>query len=119
MYTVLVIEDDATLRYLMLKMLQRLACDCLTASTSSEGEALALEWRPALVLLDIMLPSQGGYLTCQNLRAQGYIGVITLVSVLPELDGEQCQALGANAYLRKPITIPILKNHLQWLSGRS
>jgi two-component system, OmpR family, response regulator len=117
MHTVLVIDGDATLRYLMVKMLQRLMCHCLTASTSSEGETLALEVHPALVLLDMMVPGQGGYITCQNLRAKGYTGVITLVSVLPELDGAQRQACGADAYLRKPITIPILKNHLQWLSN--
>jgi DNA-binding response OmpR family regulator len=113
-FTVLVIEDDAGLRFVLQQLLKRLDCQPITVGTGRQGEALALELHPHLILVDILLPDQDGYVTCRNLRAQGYTGIITLISVLPE-DMVERHNGEANGYLQKPLTKDTLYIQIQAL----
>jgi CheY-like chemotaxis protein len=82
MVSVLLIDDDPDVRALMAVLLNRLGCQALFAPDGVEGQALALQAQPDLILLDIMMNGQNGYKTCANLRAQGYAGRIMMVSAI-------------------------------------
>ena len=118
MLSVLVVDDEPNLRLLTRRMLTRLNCESIEASNGIQGEELALEHKPDLVLLDIMMPVQDGYETCAHLRTRGYNGVIILVSAISELEGKSRAAeIGANAYIPKPMTLDVLRLHLQHLQS--
>ncbi|MEP7284264.1 MAG: response regulator [Chloroflexota bacterium] len=116
--TVLIVDDDLDWRLLLRQRLTNSNCETLQARNGEEGESLALEKQPDLVLLDIMMPIQDGYQTCKNLRDKGYTGRIVLMSAMKEDIGQQksidCQAQG---YLKKPIASQDLKLHLDQLTS--
>jgi DNA-binding response OmpR family regulator len=114
MFTVLTIDDDQHLRTLMAILLTKLGCLALGAPNGQEGQVIAHEARPDLILVDIMMDDQDGYTTCYNLRAQGYTGRLILVSA-KALEPDRFIVCGADSYIQKPLTLPILKQHLKTL----
>jgi two-component system response regulator RpaA len=110
---VLVVDDDPAIRLVTKRLLRLLKCDVYEAKDGVEGEAIALELQPDLVLLDIMMPNQDGYETCIRLRAAGFDRPILMFSALLR-NNERAYALqiGANEYVQKPITREILSRYL-------
>ena len=113
MFSVLLIDDDPDVRALMAVVLKRLGCEALFAPNGVEGQALALQAQPDLILLDIMMDGQNGYETCANLRAQGYAGTIMLVSAISEDKGQlEAEICGADGYWQKPVTLQFLRERI-------
>lgn len=112
---VLVVDDDPAIRLVTKRLLRLLKCDVYEAKDGVEGEAIALELQPDLVLMDIMMPNQDGYETCIRLRAAGFDRPILMFSALLR-DNERAYAMqiGANEYLQKPITREILSRYLNF-----
>jgi DNA-binding response OmpR family regulator len=113
MPTILLVDDDPLSRDLVRLRLATLNCTVVEASNGIDAEQLTFEIQPDLILLDIMMPLQDGYTTCRNLRSKGFRGMITLVSVLPELmvmrNAIMCKADG---YIQKPMSQGILERHI-------
>lgn len=102
---VLIVDDDPAIRLVTKRMLKNLKCEVLEAKDGLEGERVALEHNPDLILLDIMMPMQDGYETCTHLRQRGFQGCILLFSALVrENERGRAAAAGASGYLQKPIT---------------
>jgi DNA-binding response OmpR family regulator len=77
---------------------------------ATDGEAalrLAGEFRPDLVLLDIMMPKKSGFEVCEGLRAdpaQANLKIIMLTAKGRETEVAKGLALGADAYITKPFS---------------
>jgi len=114
MVTVLVIDDDADMRMLVSIFLNNLDYDVLEARDGIEGESIALARQPDIILLDLMMSKQDGFITCANLRSRGFAGHILVLSAVPAAKGRQ-KALdsGANEYMEKPINPPNLRQQLE------
>ncbi|HRE49240.1 MAG TPA: response regulator [Aggregatilineales bacterium] len=111
---VLVVDDDPAIRLVTKRMLKNMQCEAYEAKDGVEGERLANELLPDLVLLDIMMPLQDGYETCARLRRGGYMGRIVLFSALMR-DNERNRAkvAGATGYIQKPVTREELEQYLE------
>src|SRR5829696_6693309 len=102
---VLVVDDDSNFRTLVTELLERAGFSTIEAETGSEALALAVEHRPILVVLDVVLPESNGYAVCNELR-------LKLGNRLPIMfvSGERCYPfdrvagllIGADDYLVKP-----------------
>ncbi|HLT44062.1 MAG TPA: response regulator, partial [Luteimonas sp.] len=68
---VLVVEDDATTRSMLRKLLERQGWEVSEAGNGREGLERVREARPALVLLDLMMPEMDGFGFLEALRAGG------------------------------------------------
>ena len=66
--SILLIEDDRDMRDLVAKHLEHSGFDVQKAEDGIKGQALALQYSPDLILLDLMLPSVDGLTLCQRLR---------------------------------------------------
>jgi DNA-binding response OmpR family regulator len=104
--TILIIEDDAT----MLRVLKdNLEYSGMTVKTASDGEAgleRAVDVRPDLILLDIMLPRINGYEVCRLLREEGVdTPIIMLTAKGQESDIVLGLNLGADDYVTKPFSM--------------
>jgi CheY-like chemotaxis protein len=100
---VLVVEDDPELRRVIQEMLED---EGLTARTAMDGMQ-ALEHqehqRPALMILDIMLPDIDGEGVANALRsAYGKVPILVLTALYQA--SEEIDQIGAYGYLRKPFT---------------
>ena len=100
---VLVVEEDPDIRTYVVLQLREQGYDVLTAETGDEGLELALTSRPALVLLDLLLPGIDGYTVCREIRAHSEVPVIVLSGRSREQDRVRALELGADAYLTKPV----------------
>jgi CheY-like chemotaxis protein len=108
-------DDDPIMRYITSFMVQKLAYHPVEATNGREGEYLALQLHPLVILLDIMMPVQDGYETIRHLRARGYSGAITITSAVPEAEGAtQATDCGAKGYLSKPLDFELLRLHVQY-----
>ena len=77
-------------------------------AVATDGEAvlrLAGEFRPELVLLDIMMPKKSGFEVCEALRAdpaQANLKIIMLSTLAQDADIEEGTRAGADRYITKP-----------------
>ncbi len=110
--TVLYIEDNAVNIVLMEAMLARLGgVNLVTANLPQEGLDVARRELPALVLLDIQLPGMDGFEVLRRLRADASTREIPVIAVSAnamESDLAAGLAAGFDAYLTKPLDMPVL-----------
>ena len=104
--TVLVVEDDPTLRLGLTKALRSDGYRVVTAPTGPEGLETALGDPPDLVILDVMLPGMNGYEVLESLRARdAEIPVIMLTAKGEEEDRVRGLKSGADDYVVKPFGV--------------
>ena len=100
--TVLMVEDDASVRGPIAEALQRIGYSVLEAETAAEGlETYECE-RPDLVLLDMNLPDRSGLEILDELHANGAV-VVFLTGSSDVATAVQAMQRGAESYLTKPV----------------
>jgi two-component system OmpR family response regulator len=116
---VLIVEDEPRLAAMLSMGLRAEGFVVEAVSTGVDGLWQATEHDFDVVVLDIMLPGISGYEVLRQMRARG---VWTPVMMLTAKDGEYDQTdafdLGADDYLTKPFSFPVLVAHLRALVRR-
>lgn len=102
--TVLVVDDDPNVVELARLYLERDGYRVLTALDGAEGLASAREYRPDLVVLDVMLPRLNGLDVCRALRKESQVAIIMLTARVEEEDRLAGLELGADDYITKPFS---------------
>ena len=100
---VLVIDDDATARDLMRRVLSREGFDVVTAADGPEGLEIARELRPSVITLDVLMREMDGWKVLQAIRADPALADTPVVMLTIVDEKQHGLALGASAYLTKPI----------------
>jgi len=107
--TVLVVEDDHSLREGLALNFRLHGYDVVTAADGEEGMRKAFDMRPDLIVLDIMLPGYSGLEILSELREKGEQVPVLVLSSRDELDDKvEGLGLGADDYLTKPFELPEL-----------
>jgi signal transduction histidine kinase len=103
---ILVVDDDATTRRTLRAMLEKALYKVECAASGAEALALLPEYRPELVLLDVLMPDMDGLETCRRIRTLpggDLLPVVFLTSDLrPETHAEAFRAK-CDDFLRKPV----------------
>jgi DNA-binding response OmpR family regulator len=106
MQRILIIEDELPMQMALVDSLEDAGYKTLTASDGESGLERALEERPDLILLDIMLPRLDGLSVCAELRHRG---MQSPVLMLTAKDGVDDRVTGLDAggddYLAKPFRV--------------
>ena len=105
MTQILVIEDDATVCTLMLKLLKAEAFEVLIANDGRTGVQLAEGHEPDLIICDVMMPEFDGYEVLRQLRDRPSTATIPFIFLSAKADRSdlrQGMELGADDYLTKP-----------------
>lgn len=103
--TVLIIEDEHTLRRALSYNLAQEGFRVLTASDGVEGRDLALSSSPDLVVLDLMLPKLDGLDVCRSIRHEASTPILILTAKAEEVDRIVGLEVGADDYLTKPFSM--------------
>jgi signal transduction histidine kinase/DNA-binding response OmpR family regulator len=111
--TILVIDDDPTVREIMQRFLSREGFDVITSMSGQEGLRLAREQSPDVILLDVRMPNLNGWQVLSRLKSDPDLANIPVVMVTVEEDQSLGCALGAVDYLLKPIDSDRLLTLLQ------
>jgi DNA-binding response OmpR family regulator len=106
METVLIIEDDPTMLIGLRDNFEFKGYKVVTAADGEKGLNAALNAKPDLILLDIMLPKINGYEICRLIREQKItVPIIMLTAKGDESDIVLGLNLGADDYVTKPFSI--------------
>src|SRR6266567_1522056 len=97
---VLIVEDSRFLRISNERALQKAGYDVITAADGEEGLRLAIERKPDLVILDLMLPKLPGYEVLRELRKRPETAAmpVMIVSSLPQSNDQKLLDQGATSY---------------------
>jgi DNA-binding response OmpR family regulator len=105
---ILVVEDDEAILELISHHLRRAGWEVRSVSTAADALQEAAQWRPALVVLDLLLPDQSGLEVCRQLYRDfpqdAVPGIIMLTALGEETDRIVGLQLGADDYLTKPFS---------------
>ena len=119
---ILLIEDDSDMLDLVAGHLEHGGFEVHKADDGIKGQALALQYCPNLILLDLMLPKVDGLTLCQRLRRDERTSKIPIL-MLTALDGIKDKVSGFNSgaddYLTKPFDLEELTVRVKALLRRS
>lgn len=105
--TILVVDDSATKRYLLVSWLSRAGFSVLEAETGTEALALLPDSDVDLVVLDVKLPDMSGFDVCERIKTDPVYGVLPVIHVsahaVDVVDRAHGLNRGADAYLAEPI----------------
>jgi len=107
MHTVLIAEDEPSLRLLVRASLQPSECDVVEAADGDAAWELLLQHRPAVAILDVWMPGRNGLDLTRAIRGSPALAgthVILLTGSAQTGDVAAGLAAGANQYLAKPFS---------------
>jgi len=104
MTTVLVVDDEPTIREIVVSYLRRDGFRTLEAADGNRARELLEAETPDLVVLDLMLPGVDGLELCRRIRARSQVPVIMLTARGEESDRIVGLELGADDYVTKPFS---------------
>ena len=108
---ILVVDDDPDQRRVLERDLTGAGYRVLTAADGEAGIAAVAAVRPDLVVLDVMMPRMNGFQACRALRENAEsadLPIVMLTSKDQPADQFWAEEVGADAYLTKPVEIPLL-----------
>jgi len=101
--TILVIDDDPSVRDLMSRFLTKLDLRVVVAANGEEGFRLAKEIRPLLITLDVVMPECDGWTVLNRLKSDKELAKIPVIMVTIVDNEARGMDLGASNYLIKPV----------------
>lgn len=101
---VLVVDDEPNIVELARLYLEKEGFRVAEAGSGEEALRLFEELRPALMVLDIMIPEPDGWEVCRRIRSRSTLPIIMLTAREDEVDKVVGLELGADDYLTKPFS---------------
>jgi CheY-like chemotaxis protein/anti-sigma regulatory factor (Ser/Thr protein kinase) len=115
--TILVIDDDQTVREVMERYLAREGFSVVTASGGVEGLKLAHELHPAAITLDVMMPDVDGWTVLAAIKGDPELADIPVILMSIVDEKNRGYALGATDYMVKPVDRERLSGVLRNICG--
>ena len=116
---ILVVDDENSISELIATSLRFVGFEVRTAATGSQALAIAEEFKPHALILDVMLPDQNGFEVCRQLRAEGHsVGVLFLTAKDTTEDKITGLTIGGDDYVTKPFSLEELVARLRALLRR-
>ena len=103
MKKILIIEDEESIRGFLKINLKRNGYEVIEADNGELGVKLALKEKPAIIILDVMLPGIDGFNVCKIIRNEDEkVGIIMLTAKSQDLDKIMGLEYGSDDYIIKP-----------------
>ncbi len=118
---VLVVEDNALMRGLAVKQLEKLGLEADVAVNGMQAIEKALARDYSLILMDCQMPEVDGFEATMEIRKEesikgGHVPIVAMTAFARAGDREHCLASGMDDFLSKPVTMDQLEDLIQkWL----
>ena len=103
--TILVVDDEKPIIDILVYNLQKEGYNTIEATDGEMGLNLAIEKRPNLILLDVMLPKMDGLTVCKRIKQSYSVPILMLSARDEEVDKIVGLELGADDYITKPFSV--------------
>lgn len=104
-YTILVVDDDPSLRDVVELILERIKCMCVKANDGEDALTLFKDIRPDLVILDVTMPKLDGFSVCKRIRmVNEKIPILFLSAKSDIVDKRVGFQAGADDWMVKPFS---------------
>lgn len=103
--TILIVDDEPSIRDILVYNLEREGYKTIEASDGATAVNMALEQKPDLILLDIMLPKLDGLSVCKRIKNSYNVPILILTAKDAEIDKILGLELGADDYITKPFSV--------------
>ena len=115
---IMIVEDEPVLLETLAYNLTRQGYDVITAADGQLAITLARKERPALLVLDVMLPGVDGFEVCRVLRQEMSVPILMLTARTDEVDKIVGLEVGADDYMTKPFSMRELQARVKALLRR-
>ena len=105
---VLVVDDDPHVLCLLSHIVEQAGYEVVSAENGADALTALKDQDPDLVVLDLLLPGISGFRICERIRAKGdraSIKVLAITGVGTAQNRRRIMALGADAYVTKPVDV--------------
>ncbi len=116
--SVLIVDDEQMTRSLLRMMLQREDYRIYEAGDGVEALTAVHQYRPDLILLDVMMPNMDGLTVCKRLREDVNTANMPIILLSAKTQSSAIQEgmqAGADLYLTKPVPRDVLLQNIQSL----
>ena len=103
--TILIVDDEPPIRDMLVYNLEKEGYKTIEASDGVTAVNVALEQKPDLILLDIMLPKLDGLSVCKRIKNSINVPILMLTAKDGEIDKILGLELGADDYITKPFSV--------------
>jgi DNA-binding response OmpR family regulator len=103
---ILLVDDSSTILMMEKFILRNHSYEIVTASDGEEGVRKAVEHRPDLVLLDVIMPKMGGFEACRRMREEEATRTTPIIMVTTRGEATNVETgwtSGCSDYITKPI----------------
>lgn len=118
-YTVLTVDDDENIRFLVNRWVEREGYSSCTAADASEALELIASHNIDMAFIDYRLPGMDGFSLIKKLRRDYYFPIVVISAETDELDQIVGLKAGADDYITKPFSERLLINKLEATLRRS
>ncbi len=109
--SVLIVDDEIDVLELLSYTFREEGYTVLCAEDGDEALEAAQEKQPDVIILDVMMPTVGGFEVCQRIRQDAHLRTTPVLMLTARTEDEhriEGLNVGADAYLEKPVSIPVL-----------
>lgn len=118
---ILIVDDELDIREFVQYNLVKEGYEVACATNGHEALAKAAEFKPHLILMDMMMPEMDGREACQALRANPATAktmIVFLSAVCEEESLVECYEAGADDYITKPVSMKVLCSRVAAITKR-
>ena len=108
MTKVLIIDDEVSIRNVLSTSLRDRGFEIREAASAADGISAAIDWHPALIILDLGLPDASGLDVLKKIREWSHIPIIVLTVDDDESTKVALLEAGSDDYITKPFGVPEL-----------
>ena len=122
MKKILLVEDNQDLQFLLSCRIKSMGFAIISANNGMEGVEKAIEEKPDLIIMDILMPGMDGREATRMIRSNPMtknIPIIVLTVLFRHLDQESCIEAGCNDYIVKPFRFKVLQEKIRALISAS
>ena len=118
-HRILVVDDEPSVTDLIAYNLRKSLYDVQTAANGRDALRLAREYKPDLILLDLMIPEVDGLDVCRELRKTSDVPIIMITARGEEIDRVLGLEIGADDYVTKPFSVRELMSRIKAVLRRA
>jgi DNA-binding response OmpR family regulator len=115
----LVLDQDTLGENFLKQTLKPNGYEIIKVSSSAEGILTSRSWKPDVIIINIMQPSDNGWKLCKRLREFSQAPILVLAAVSDPNSIARWLDAGADDYLTRPFSSKMLLAHLQKLTRRT